>query len=78
MTLYRDLRKAGEEDERTLVRADRRDDRLTLTLADPERLNPLSAGLTLQLQERLDEIARDPDIRSVVITGEDPRLLIGR
>jgi 2-(1,2-epoxy-1,2-dihydrophenyl)acetyl-CoA isomerase len=77
MTLYRDLRRAGAEDARTLVRADRRDDRVTLTLADPERLNPLSAGLNLQLQRRLDEIALDPEIRSVVITGEDPAFSAG-
>jgi enoyl-CoA hydratase/carnithine racemase len=44
---------------------------VTLTLAGPQRLNALSAGLNVQLQDRLDEIARDPTIRSVVITGED-------
>jgi Enoyl-CoA hydratase/isomerase len=44
---------------------------VTLTLAGPQRLNALSAGLNLQLQDRLDEIARDPTFRSVVITGED-------
>jgi 2-(1,2-epoxy-1,2-dihydrophenyl)acetyl-CoA isomerase len=77
MTLYQELRKAGAEDERTLVRSDLRGDRATITLADPERLNPLSAGLNLQLQDRLDEIVRDPAIRSVVITGEDPAFSAG-
>jgi 2-(1,2-epoxy-1,2-dihydrophenyl)acetyl-CoA isomerase len=77
MTMYRDLRKAGAEDERTLVQVDHRDDRAILTLADPERLNPLSAGLNLQLQQQLEGIARDPDIRSVVITGQDPAFSAG-
>jgi 2-(1,2-epoxy-1,2-dihydrophenyl)acetyl-CoA isomerase len=77
MTLYQELRKAGAEDERTLVRSDLRGDRAMITLADPERLNPLSAGLNFQLQERLDEIVRDPEIRSVVITGEDPAFSAG-
>jgi 2-(1,2-epoxy-1,2-dihydrophenyl)acetyl-CoA isomerase len=31
----------------------------------------------VQLQDRLDEIARDPTIRSVVITGEDPDFSAG-
>ena len=77
MTLYQDLRKAGAEDERMLVRAERRGDRALITLADPERLNALSAGLNLQLQDRLDEVVRDPEIRSVVITGEDPAFSAG-
>jgi hypothetical protein len=34
MTLYGSLRKTGGEEERTLGRADRVDDRVTLTLAD--------------------------------------------
>jgi hypothetical protein len=44
---------------------------VTLTLAGPQRLNALSAGLNVQLQDRLDEIAGNPTIRSVVITGEN-------
>jgi 2-(1,2-epoxy-1,2-dihydrophenyl)acetyl-CoA isomerase len=77
MTFYSELRRTGGEDERRLVLSDRRDDRVTLTLNDPERLNPLGAGLNLQLQDRLEEIARDPQIRSVVITGEDPAFSAG-
>jgi 2-(1,2-epoxy-1,2-dihydrophenyl)acetyl-CoA isomerase len=77
MARYSELRRTGGEDARTLVRVDRRDDRVTLTLNDPDRLNPLSAGLNLQLQDRLEDIARDPRIRSVVITGEDPAFSAG-
>jgi hypothetical protein len=62
-------------------RADARPERLarrrvTLTLAGPQR-PALSAGLEVQLQDRRDEIARDPTIRSVVLTGEDPAFSAG-
>ena len=77
MTLYRDLRRRGGEDGRVLVELERRDDRVTLTLTDPERLNPLSPGLNLQLQDQLEELTRDPEIRSVVITGADPAFSAG-
>jgi len=40
-TFYKEPRGGG--DERTLVRTDRPDDRVTLRLADPEHLNPLTA-----------------------------------
>jgi 2-(1,2-epoxy-1,2-dihydrophenyl)acetyl-CoA isomerase len=60
-----------------LVRVDYRGDRATLTLSEPERLNPLSAGLSLQLHQKLQEVAWDPAIRSVVITGEDPAFSSG-
>lgn len=77
MELYEELRKAGESDSRELVSAERREDRVLLTLSDPDRLNSLSAGLNLQLQARLEEISRDPEIRSVVITGSDPAFSAG-
>ncbi len=68
------LRRSTQDGRRR--RADARPERLarrrvTLTLAGPQRLNALSAGLNVQLQDRLDEIAGNPTIRSVVITGED-------
>ena len=68
------LRRSTQDGRRR--RADARPQRLarrrvTLTLAGPQRLNALSAGLNVQLQDRLDEIAGNPTIRSVVITGEN-------
>ena len=77
MSKYRQLRDQGAGDGRALVRVDRSGDRVVLTLDDPERLNPLSPGLNLQLQQHLQEIASDPSIRSVVITGEDPAFSAG-
>jgi 2-(1,2-epoxy-1,2-dihydrophenyl)acetyl-CoA isomerase len=77
MGLYEDLRHSGESDQRSLVRSERDGAQVTLTLADPERLNPLSAGLNLQLQQRLEEIAGDPGVRTVIITGQDPAFSAG-
>ena len=49
----------------------------TLTLDDPERLNPLSAELTVQLHDALQELAADPTIRAIVLTGADPAFSAG-
>jgi 2-(1,2-epoxy-1,2-dihydrophenyl)acetyl-CoA isomerase len=57
MTLYRELRDSGAEESRELVTVERRGERAIVTMDEPERLNPLSVGLNLQLQERLSELA---------------------
>lgn len=41
----------------------------TVTLNRPKRLNALSAELTPALQDAIDDVARDPDVRCVIITG---------
>src|SRR5215207_11339999 len=53
MTLYRELRECGAEDTRALVDVERTGERAIITMNEPERLNPLSVGLNLQLQEHL-------------------------
>ena len=40
-----------------------------LTLNRPERLNAMDHQLVSELHQRLDEVAGDPDVRCVVITG---------
>jgi 2-(1,2-epoxy-1,2-dihydrophenyl)acetyl-CoA isomerase len=77
MTLYRDLRGSGAADDRQLVMLERSGGRAIVTLNEPERLNPLSVGLTLQLQERLSELAVDPALRAIVLTGADPAFSAG-
>ena len=57
MEFYENLRRAGENDGRPLVLRQREGQRIVLTLGDPGRLNPLSAGLTLQLQQHLNELS---------------------
>ena len=40
-----------------------------LTLNRPDRLNAMNHQLVAELHERLDEVAADPDVRCVVLTG---------
>jgi 2-(1,2-epoxy-1,2-dihydrophenyl)acetyl-CoA isomerase len=77
MTLYRELRESGAEETRELVTVERRGERAIVTMDEPERLNPLSVGLNLQLQERLSELAADPAVRAIVLTGADPAFSTG-
>lgn len=72
MTLYTELLSNGASDQRRLVHVERDQTRAVLTLCDPERLNPLSASLTMQLQAHLMDLAADPSLRTIVITGQDP------
>jgi 2-(1,2-epoxy-1,2-dihydrophenyl)acetyl-CoA isomerase len=51
--------------------------RAIVTLDDPDKLNPLSAELTVQLHDELSKLARDPAIRAVVLTGSDPAFCAG-
>jgi 2-(1,2-epoxy-1,2-dihydrophenyl)acetyl-CoA isomerase len=72
MTLYTELLSEGASDGRRLVHVERDQTRAVVTLCDPERLNPLSVGLTVQLQAHLTDLAADPSLRAIVITGQDP------
>lgn len=67
----------GREATHTAVRVERRGDRATVTLAEPGRLNALSAALMVQLRAALDDLAADPDVRAIVLTGEDPGFSAG-
>jgi 2-(1,2-epoxy-1,2-dihydrophenyl)acetyl-CoA isomerase len=60
-----------------LVAVERDGAHAVVTLDDPEKLNPLSAELTVQLHERLKELADDPTVRVIVITGRDPAFSAG-
>jgi hypothetical protein len=65
MTLDGELRESGAEETRALVTLERRGERAIVTMDEPERLNSLSVGLNLQLQERLSELAADPAVRAL-------------
>ncbi len=52
-------------------------DRAVLRLADPDKLNILSAPLMLQLQEHGEALVRDPEVRSIVLTGDGPAFSAG-
>jgi 2-(1,2-epoxy-1,2-dihydrophenyl)acetyl-CoA isomerase len=68
---------ARGSDGRPLVVVERDGAHAIVTLDDPERLNPLSAALTVQLHERLTALAREPDVRAIVLTGRDPGFSAG-
>jgi len=55
----------------------RRDDRAFVTLCEPERANALSAPLVRQLRRALEELRREPQLRSIVLTGTDPAFCAG-
>jgi 2-(1,2-epoxy-1,2-dihydrophenyl)acetyl-CoA isomerase len=74
---YDDLIEEARADERELVTVERLGDRAIVRMSDPTNLNALSAPLTLQLQSALQDLTTDPDLRSVVLTGEDPGFSAG-
>jgi 2-(1,2-epoxy-1,2-dihydrophenyl)acetyl-CoA isomerase len=67
----------GAADAREMVRVARNGDRAVVTLAEPDRLNVLSAVVVAQLKRALGELAADREIRSIVLTGEDPGFSVG-
>jgi 2-(1,2-epoxy-1,2-dihydrophenyl)acetyl-CoA isomerase len=60
-----------------LVRVERHGARAVVTMDDPERLNALSAPLTVQLHDHLRALVADRDIRVIVLTGADPGFSAG-
>jgi 2-(1,2-epoxy-1,2-dihydrophenyl)acetyl-CoA isomerase len=62
---------------RRLVDVQRDGARAVVTLDDPDKLNPLSAELTIQLHDELDALARDATIKAIVLTGRDPAFSAG-
>src|ERR1700716_708688 len=60
-----------------LVQVDRERSHAVVTLDDPDKLNPLSAALTVQLHEQLQARAAQPEIRAIVLTGRDPAFSAG-
>jgi enoyl-CoA hydratase len=69
MTVYPHLIEEGLADECSLVRVTRDAQRAVATLSDPDRLNPLSAGLVLRLRSHLSKLAADRELRAIVLTG---------
>jgi 2-(1,2-epoxy-1,2-dihydrophenyl)acetyl-CoA isomerase len=65
------------EEAGNLVEVRREGDHATVTLNDPEKLNPLSAPLTVALRHELEQLARDESLRAIVLTGADPAFSAG-
>jgi len=63
-------------DDSVLV-VERSDDHATLTLNRPEKRNALSVQLRDAISDALDELAADPEMKVVVITGNGPAFSAG-
>src|SRR4051812_50159201 len=74
---YETMVRRGREADGEAVRVERGADRARVTLAEPERLNALSAAVVRQLRDALESLAADPAIRAIVLTGEDPGFSAG-
>jgi 2-(1,2-epoxy-1,2-dihydrophenyl)acetyl-CoA isomerase len=75
---YEDIvRAARAERERDYVTVRREAEHAVVTLDDPDKLNPLSAELTVQLHDELRQLAADPELRAIVLTGSDPAFSAG-
>jgi 2-(1,2-epoxy-1,2-dihydrophenyl)acetyl-CoA isomerase len=77
-TMYRDLVAAGDDPSAPArVHLERKGDRALVTLAEPERMNVLSAPLVRQLRRALEELTRESELRAIVLTGQDPAFSAG-
>jgi 2-(1,2-epoxy-1,2-dihydrophenyl)acetyl-CoA isomerase len=77
-SMYRDFVAEGDADSAPRrVHVDRKDDRARVTLADPDRRNVLSAAMVRQLRAALEQLAGDHEVRTIVLTGEDPAFSAG-
>jgi 2-(1,2-epoxy-1,2-dihydrophenyl)acetyl-CoA isomerase len=72
-TLVNDAREVTDE----LVQIERADAHAIVRMHDPERLNALSAPLTLQLLDAMSALAEDDSVRAIVLTGTDPAFSAG-
>jgi len=77
-TMYSSLVAEGDDpDAPQRIRVEHKRDRALVTLAEPERLNALSAPLVRQLRRVIEELAREAEVRAIVLTGEDPAFCAG-
>jgi 2-(1,2-epoxy-1,2-dihydrophenyl)acetyl-CoA isomerase len=76
-TKYADTVALADDADPDLVLVERDGARAIVTLNDAERLNALSAELTIHLRRRLEELARDESISTIVLTGADPAFSAG-
>lgn len=74
---YPDLVEQGRTGTEGLVQLEVTGPRAIVTMNDPGSLNSLSTSLMVQLVDALRELAADPEIGSVVLTGSDPAFSAG-
>lgn len=66
---YGEVLASARASDARLVEVEREGDHAVLRLADPDKLNVLSGPLMVQLLAAAEVMVRDPEVRSVVITG---------
>jgi 2-(1,2-epoxy-1,2-dihydrophenyl)acetyl-CoA isomerase len=69
VSVYQELLRQGESATDAFVEVVRREHSAVVTLNEPGRLNVLTAPLVVQTKAALVELAADPAIRTVVLTG---------
>lgn len=74
---YADVVEGARAEGEGLVLVEREGAHAVVTLNDPEKLNPLSAQLTVRLREELTRLAADESLRAIVLTGADPAFSAG-
>ncbi len=74
---YEELVAEARADTRALVKVARSGKIATVTLDDPDKLNVLSAPLTVQLRAHLEALVADRGARVVILTGADPAFSAG-
>jgi 2-(1,2-epoxy-1,2-dihydrophenyl)acetyl-CoA isomerase len=77
MTTYESLIAAARDGQPRLVEVERGDAHAIVRMSEPDRLNALSAPMTLQLLDALTELVADDSVRAVVLTGSDPAFSAG-
>lgn len=76
-TAYPEALEHARATEERLVVVEREGAHAVVRMDDPDKLNPLSAELTVQLHDALRELARDEELRAIVLTGTDPAFSAG-
>ena len=76
-TTYVDAIAEARATEERLVVVERDGAHAIVRMDDPDKLNPLSAELTVQLHDALRELARDEELKAIVLTGTDPAFSAG-
>src|SRR3954452_13894143 len=74
---YGDVVAPARESKAKRVLLEREGPHAVVTMHDPEHLNALSAELTVQLRLTLSELALDPSLRTIILTGSDPAFSAG-
>lgn len=74
---YRDLVTRARNEQRRLVDVERLDGYAVVRMNEPEALNPLNGPMTIQLLDHLRQLAEEPAMRAVILTGTDPSFSAG-